>query len=248
MDFAQCGVDTLCAALGADAWFAQCSAALQDALLAHSRPRRLGPGESLYRQGDAPAHALYCLLEGAVCVGGATIDGAASLVVYLEPFHWFGDVGLIDGLPRQHDAFADGDSVVLCVALAPFLDWLARHPAHWRDVARLSAYKLRVAYEVVSDPGALSQRLARRLWWMAHGFGSRVEQPTCQLKVSQALLAQMMGSSRQSINAALRVLEGEGFVRLHYRGVEVVDLDRLLRHVQINDGGRGRRALPIPWP
>lgn len=233
MDFAQCGVDVLRDALCADAWFCNCPTALQDALLAHSRPRRLAAGEALYRQGEPPLQALYCVLEGAVGVGSVTAGGAASLVVYLEPFHWFGDVSLIDGLERQQDAFADGPTSVLCVASAPFIGWLDRHPAHWRDIARLSAYKLRVAYQVIADPGALHQRLARRLWWMAHGFGSRPALPTPVLKVSQGLLAQMMGASRQSINAALRELEASKIIAQRYRAIEVLDLAGLMRHAEL---------------
>jgi CRP/FNR family cyclic AMP-dependent transcriptional regulator len=238
MDFAQCGVDVLRDALRADAWFRSCPAALQDALLAHARPRRLTAGEALYRQGDPPQQALYCVLEGAVCVGSVTAAGAASLVVYLEPFHWFGDVSLIDGLERQQDALAEGPTTVLCVARDPFIGWLDRHSAHWRDIARLSAYKLRVAYQVIADPGALHQRLARRLWWMAHGFGSRLSQPTPVLKVSQGLLAQMMGSSRQSINAALRELEAHGFIAQRYRAIELLDLAALMHHAEL----RGSKA------
>lgn len=230
MDFAQCGVDVLRVALRRDAWFGSCPDALQDALLAHSRPRRLSGGEVLYRQDELPLQALYCVLEGAVCVGSVTSGGAASLVVYLEPFHWFGDVSLIDGFARQQDAFADGSTTVLCVAQAPFINWLDRHPAHWRDIARLSAYKLRVAYQVIADPGALHQRLARRLWWMAHGFGSRQTEPVREIKVSQSLLAQMLGSSRQSINAALRELESRKFIKLRYRAIDVSDMRGLLRH------------------
>lgn len=227
MDFAHGDIGDWRVALCADAWFASCPAQLQDALLANAQARHLAGSEALYRRDDAPAHALFCVLEGAVCIGGTSAGGASSLVVYLQPFHWFGDVALIDGLPRQHEAFADGGAVVLCVALAPFRRWLDHHPVHWHDVARLSAYKLRVAYEVIADPGSLPQRLARRLWWMVHGFGSHPTRATRRLCVAQEVLAQMMGCSRQSVHAALHELEAQGALRRVYRGLEVVDVDRL---------------------
>ena len=230
MDFAQCGVDVLRETLCRDAWFRSCPDALQDALLAHSRPRQLISGEALYLQGEPPRQALYCVLQGAIGVGSVTRNGASSLLVYLEPFHWFGDLSLIDGLTRQQDAFADGPTTVLCVAQEPLVDWLDRHPAHWRDIARLSAYKLRVAYQVIADPGPLHQRLALRLWWMAHGFGSRPAEPAHEVKVSQGQLAQMLGTSRQSINAALRVLEARDLIRLRYRSIDISNLPGLLQH------------------
>ncbi len=230
MVYPQCDVDALRNALQHDAWFSSCSSELQDALLVHGRQRKLEPGEALYRQGDAPVQGLYCVLDGAVCIGNSTSGGAASMVVYLEPFHWFGDVGLIDGLARQQDAFVDGPTTVLCVAQRPMSDWLASHPSHWRDIARLSAYKLRVAYQVIAFPGPLHQRLALRLWWMAHGFGSRLAESATHIKVSQIILAQLLGTSRQSINAALRELETRELIRLQHRSIDVLNLPALLRH------------------
>lgn len=213
-----------------DAWFSSCDSVLQTALLAQARARQLDSGEALYRQGDLPTHALFCVLRGAVSVENAEADGAASLLVYLEPGHWFGDACLIDGLARHHDAFADGPTTVLTLELQPFLDWLNEHPKYWQDIARLSVAKLRVTYQVVAERGSLHRRLARRLWLMAHGFGSRPKSPSIDLSVSQEQLAYMMGSSRQSINAALHELELEGFIAQRYREVGIIDLPGLLLH------------------
>jgi CRP/FNR family cyclic AMP-dependent transcriptional regulator len=230
MVYPQFDMDALRNVLKHNSWFKDCPSELQDALLVHSRQCKLASGEALYRQGDAPDQGLYCVLDGAICIGSCTPGGAASMVVYLEPFHWFGDVSLIDGLERQQDAFADGPTTVLCIALQPISDWLADHPCHWRHIAKLSAYKLRVAYQIIAFPGALHQRLALRLWWMAHGFGSRPAETTTHIKVSQSILAQMLGTSRQSMNAALRELETRELIRLRHRRIDVMNLSLLLRH------------------
>ena len=233
VNFSNCGIDTLKEMLGQDAWFGGIPSELQEALLAHARVSNLKTGEMLYRRNDKPLHALFCVLQGGICITNATETGAETLVVYLEPFHWFGDVALIDGLPRQQDAVSDGNTSILCVALQPFSDWLDRHPKYWREIARLSAGKLRVAYQVIAEPGNLHQRLARRLWWMAHGFGSRLQAPTPHIKISQGKLAQMMGASRQSTNAALQELEKIGVIRLHYRAIEIKQFSQLLRHADL---------------
>jgi CRP-like cAMP-binding protein len=145
----------------------------------------------------------------------------------LQPYHWFGELPLIDGLPHKHDAVADGATVVLCVPQARLQSWLDSHPVHWRDMARLSAGKLRVAYQVIGEPGSVLQRLARRLWLVAHGFGSRIAEPRQRLNVSQEQLAHMLGTSRQSINMALRSLESSGLIVQRYRGIEVLDIEAL---------------------
>ncbi|BEU98771.1 hypothetical protein ACDW_44770 (plasmid) [Acidovorax sp. DW039] len=117
--------------------------------------------------------------------------------------------------------------MVLSVPHSRLLKWLDHHPVHWRDFAKLSAMKLRVAYQVLGEAGPLLQRFARRLWLLAHGFGSRSDQPRLRLSLSQELMANMLGASRQSINSALQKLEQEGVIRQYYRGIEILDLEAL---------------------
>lgn len=229
MRFSKLDTGELRGLLLGDAWFSACDVQLQDALLAHARLRTLDSGECLYHEGDAPAHALFCVLEGAICVGSTDADGASSMLVYLEPLHWFGEACLIDGLARQQDAYADGPTRVLAVELASFQQWLDQHPRHWQHIARLNVSKLRITYQVIAERGSLQRRLARRLWLMAHGFGARAHSPSVELNVSQEQLAHMMGSSRQSVNAAIHHLEEAGLIRQRYRGLHILSLPALLK-------------------
>ena len=223
-------LDSLITTLDKDEWFSSCTQALKHALLRGAKVQQLLPGEVLYREGQLAHQALFCVIDGAVRLSGSLHDGTPSLLVYLEPYHWFGDISLIDGRPYIHDAVADVESQILCVPLQPFTQWLDQNPRHWRDIARLSINKLRVAYQVIGEPGALHHRLARRLWLMAHGFGSRTQNPSLHLSVSQEHLAQMMGSTRQSINAALAKLEGQGLLTQGYKSIEIKSLTNLLNH------------------
>lgn len=215
-------------ALATDAWFGACPAAFQRALLADAQLWPLADGQSLFERG-APADGLCCVVEGGLGVGQVHADGQVSLLAWLGPCQWFGEISLIDGLPRTHDAVADGDTVVLVAPREPLLAWLADHPVHWRELARLACRKLRTAFEVMGEPGQwpLPQRLARRLWWLARGYGSRPAAPGQRIRLSQAALAQMLGVSRQSVNPALRLLAARGLIRLHYGEIEVLDPPQL---------------------
>lgn len=223
-------IDSLLAVLDKDEWFYSCAPELKHALVRDAKMHRMLAGEALYRDGELARHALFCVVEGAIRLSSSLHDGTPSLLVYLEPCHWFGDISLIDGRPYIRDAIADVDAQILCVPMQSFTQWLDQNPKHWRDIARLSINKLRVAYQVIGEPGALQHRLARRLWLMAHGFGSRTQNPSVQLSVSQEHLAQMMGSTRQSINAALAKLEGLGLLRQGYKSIELSNLVSLLNH------------------
>ena len=66
----------------------------------------------------------------------------------------------------------------------------------------------------------LEERVWRRLQLVARGYGSR-DAPRRRIRLSQELLAQMLGVSRQSINKALKALEAGGRLRLHYGEIEL---------------------------
>lgn len=215
------------AALESDAWFASCDAMLREALFERARLWRLAGGERLFARG-ADAEGLCCVCAGALRIGAMQADGSESLLAYVEPYQWFGEISMIDGAPRTHDAVADGDTAVLVVARAALHDWLREHPAHWRDLARLACAKLRMSFGVLEDIAhlPLEARLAKRLWLLAHGFGAR-ESARRVVRLPQEQLALMLGVSRQSANKALRGLEAQGWVALRYGEIEILDLDAL---------------------
>lgn len=216
------------AVLQADLWFAQCPAELRSALLRLARPLRLAPGEALFARGQG-ADGLCCVLEGGLRVGAVLADGSESVLAFIEPGQWFGEISLIDGRPRTHDAVADGATRVLLVPQAALLGWLQANPAHWQPIAQLACAKLRMLFGVLEDIAhlPLEGRLAKRLWLVAHGYGARSGPPRSLLRLPQEQLALMLGVSRQSANKALRALEGRGLIALHYGGIEMLDLPAL---------------------
>lgn len=209
------------AALASDEWFSACAPVLQAELLRLARMRHLVPGESLFARGGE-ADGLCAVVAGALRIGALNADGHSALLAYLEPYQWFGEISLIDGRPRTHDAVADGPTQVLVVPREALLAWLDAHPAMWRELARLACRKLRVLFIAVEELAQLplEERVWRRLQLVARGYGSR-DAPRRRIRLSQELLAQMLGVSRQSINKALKALEASGRLRLHYGEIEL---------------------------
>lgn len=210
--------------LASEPWFGSCAPGLQQALVEAGRLHRLADGERLFARGQA-AEGLCCVLAGALRVGSLDAEGEPALLGFLEPYQWFGEISMIDGLPRTHDASAEGETELLLVPRPSLIAWLEGHPAHWRDVARLACAKLRQAFEVLEDIQRLplEQRLMKRLWLQARGYGSRPARR--RLRLPQDQLALMMGVSRQSVNKALQSLEAQGLIALRYGGIELLGED-----------------------
>ncbi|MDL5033684.1 Crp/Fnr family transcriptional regulator [Pelomonas sp. APW6] len=220
-------------ALAGSRWFARCEPALQEALRSLGHGLSLVDGERLFHRGQSSA-GLCCVLDGALKVGRLAPDGSQSLLAWLEPGQWFGEISLLDGLPRTHDVVADGPSRLWLVPEAALLDWLGANPAHWRSIARLACAKLRQTFEVLEDIARLplEARLARRLLQVAQGYGEQdltpaPEAPPRELRLPQEQLALMMGVSRQTVNKALKSLEAQGFIALRYGGIALLDAPAL---------------------
>ncbi len=213
------------ALLRAGRWFAALPEAMQEALLSEARVRRLSSGEVLFSRGDPPT-GLFAIVEGELRISTVSDVGKEALLLLLGPPNWFGEVSVLDGQPRTHDAAAEGDAVVLQVPQAPLDAILDGQPRYWRYLGLLVASKLRLAFEAMEDVALLplSMRLARRLVLMADSYGWLPGQTRRRLEVSQDQLALMLSTSRQTVNQLLKELEERGMVQLGRGAVEILDV------------------------
>lgn len=222
---------SLLPALQTHLWFASCPAPFQDALLARSRLVYLQAGENLFSRGGPP-EALCCVIAGALKLGSVNpADGTHRLTLYVEPYHWFGEIAFIDQLPRSQDAVADIASTVLVVSRPLIEAWLTQHPQYWRDLARLACGMLRLMLTALEDNASLSleQQLARRLLFSVTNFGqATLGTARRHVRLPQAYLARMLGVSRQTINKLLRAMERERLLVLRYAEIEIIDMAALV--------------------
>jgi CRP/FNR family transcriptional regulator, cyclic AMP receptor protein len=223
--------DHLLPALRSHVWFASCSTVLQQALLSRSRVVTLKAGERLFSRGESD-EALCCVLSGALKLGSINAaEDEQILSMYIEPYQWFGEIAVIDRLPRSQDAVADVPSTVLVVPRSALEPWLAENPAYWRDISRLVCLKLRMLVVLMEDSASLplDQMLARRLLMAATNFGTNYPMSFKRhLRLPQEYLARMMGVSRQTINRALKLYAEEGLVAVRYADIELLNVPGLM--------------------
>ncbi len=138
----------LLAPLAANPWFAGLPLADRRALVAAAEPLHLRAGEMLFRQGDvvpAGQGGFYGLVRGQLKVSSLREDGREAILAVVEAGNWFGEISLIDGLPRTHDATALGAAQVLVVPRRAF-DALMRRHAFALGICRLLAARTRSLY------------------------------------------------------------------------------------------------------
>ncbi|MCY1399996.1 cAMP receptor protein [compost metagenome] len=206
-------------------WIATLAQGDREETLARSNLRNLPAGRCLYRRGELSDGA-YIILDGIIRLSNTSADGHEAVLNFYEPGNWIGEVSMIDGLPRTHDAFAHAQSVVLQVTPPHFEELLARHPSFSRQVLSLECLRLRamlVAFSSFSTQ-SLEQRLAGRLLGLGVSFGSPGAQGLqIDLHLSQETMAQLIGATRQRVNQVLKKWEAEGMIEHRYGRVTVLD-------------------------
>ncbi|CAG9189149.1 transcriptional regulator, Crp/Fnr family [Paraburkholderia sabiae] len=215
--------------LDRSAWFRSAPDALRMQLIETGRTRRLPAGQRLFNRGDAD-DGFYCVLDGLMRIGSASVDGKEALLAVIEPVNWFGEIALFDGQTRTHDAYAERDTLLFHVPRAALTALLERTPAFWHAFGLLLTHKLRLAFDAIEEAALLpaAQRVARRLLLMAGGYGGGdAGALRSVLKVPQEDLAMMLALSRQTTNQILKQFETQGALALRYAEIEIVDAAKL---------------------
>lgn len=212
----------------AGAWFASLPPAFAEGLLAQGRLLELPDGHRIFARGDA-ADGFYGVLRGRVRFSTLKQAGNEPVLAIIEPPHWFGEIAVFDGSTRTHDAWSEGEALLIHVGQAQMRSLLASNPAWWADLGRLLTQKVRLTFSSLEEVTLLppAPRVASRLLAIAGGYGAWTDRSKRRVQVSQEQLAAMLSLTRQTVNQALGELEADGAIRRLRGAVEIVDAARL---------------------
>lgn len=132
--------------------------------------RRLVRGDVLFNEGDEP-DALYLVLRGRIAIANQSFDKRESVYALMESGDLFGEMPMLDGLPRSTMARALEPSVVLSIPYPPVLELLRSEPDLLWGVTKMLATRLRNMDEALADSVFLdvTGRTAKRLLELADG-------------------------------------------------------------------------------
>ncbi len=191
-------------------------------LEASGEVRALVRGDVLFEAGDKPDN-LYVVLGGRVAIANRSIDGRESVVALMETGDLFGEMGMLDGLPRSAEARALEASRVLAIPYEPVRDLFEAEPALLWGVVRMLSGRLRAVDEALADSVFLdvTGRTAKRLLELAGGADEFL------LPVTQEELAGMVGASRERVNKAIASFIRLGWIEQHDRRYRILKRDSL---------------------
>jgi CRP-like cAMP-binding protein len=223
-------------AINAGRWFSNLSPSLKHDILRCAYVKRYQDGELITARGEPPEEWIACA-RGAVRVSSISMSGKQVTLTYVEPGIWFGDVAIFDGDRRTHDAYAHGNTTVVCVAKADFKKILAQHTELYEALLRLHARRIRQLYGLVEDLNTLPlrARLAKQLLHLARSYGTpsgEAGEMRIGLQLAQEELAQLLGASRQRVNQELKAMEREEAIRIEPSGLVIRQREALTRIIE----------------
>lgn len=179
------------------------------------------PGTHLFREGE-PADAAYLVERGDVDLY-RTLGGRRRVITRVGPGSVIGDVAMFGEGTYLSSARAATPVKAFRFERSRLLPELVRYPAvclRWlvaglRQLERTQRRIIHLMHKTV---------LAQVADLLAEEAAQRPE-----VLLSQATIATLLGTTRQSVNEALATLRGMGLVETGYRRIKVLDRDGLMQ-------------------
>ncbi len=176
---------------------------------------RAGKDETVFCQSDESTD-LYVVFNGSVRVSLVNPEGQELILASLGKGHFFGEISFLDGKPRSATVIAEEDSVLGMLKREDFLRFVKNDPTITLGLLSTLLQRLRTADEMLESFAFLDVegRLVKLLLRIAKENGKRSGKgPYVIGKITQRELAAKIGSSREAVSKALKVLAGRGIIR-----------------------------------
>ncbi len=200
-------------------------------LFGRSIRRSYRRGERIFHQGDL-GDSTYVVVAGLVKIAVVSSSGEEMVLATLTQGDTFGELAMIDGMPRSATAEAAEPTDVLMITRSLMMEMLVQEPTMIESLLKSLGGMIRRLTEQTSDLVFmdLHARVAKLLVKMAEQHGSKSEQGlTLDLSLTQGDLASMVGGSRQSVNQILRSFESRRYIEMERGTIVIKEIDQL-RH------------------
>ena len=190
--------------------------------------KKYSKDEIIFREDD-PGSAMFVILTGKVKVVRTSNDGREVILTILSQYDFFGEMALLDGLSRSASVIATEESELFIIQREEFLNLLKLHPEIsinlWQELTqRLRAADLKIKSLSLKDAegkvATVLLQLAEEIGKIKHGVVEIDKLPL------QQDLANMAGTSRETISRTLHSFAKKGYVELDGAKLKILNFDK----------------------
>jgi len=200
-----------------------------DGIVPHVVKRQLKGDTVIFHEND-PASAFYLVKSGRVKIYKVGPDSREQVLAILSDGQIFGDVPAFDGGPYPATAATMVDSEIYLIRSEDFQELVRRYPDVAIKIIRVLGQRLRQSMELVRDLSfkQVPHRLAGLLMKLGEEYGRETgEGLLIDLPLSRQELADIVGTSRETVTRELKKMEREGMLAVNRRMITVSDMNRL---------------------
>lgn len=202
-------------------------------LSAVARRRTFRAGEVIFHRED-PGQVLYVIKEGKVKICLISPDGQEISLVVFGKGEYFGELALLDGLPRSADAIALERVECYTLQRSDFQKAIMKSPKIAIKVLEVLCKRLRTTDQQVEDLIFLDVygRVAKKLVDLAETHGVPVADGTrIDVRLTQQELASMVGASRESVNKVIGYFVEKRFISTDKQRITIHRVSDLKRRI-----------------
>jgi CRP/FNR family cyclic AMP-dependent transcriptional regulator len=209
-----------------------------DQLCRYAKHSTLKRGTTIFSRGDF-GNSLFAVISGTVKMSISSAEGRSAIFNLIGPGEIFGEIALLDGLPRTADATANTNCEIFVIDRREFLPFVRSQPALAMKFIELLCTRLRWTSDQVEQvilqnlPGRLASALLRLAEKHALAPEGR------SIAITQQEISEMVGMTRESINKQLRVWAARNWVRLEHGAIVVLNAESLLALIEAGSGNEG---------
>ena len=185
-------------------------------------------GAIIFREGDRP-HGLFCLHKGKVKISKLGESGREQVVRLGNAGEMLGYRAVFAGEEYSATATALEDCEVCMLSKERFFELMEKNPGFNRSILQLLARDIRMAEEATARMGrsGARSRVAEALLKLHAKFGVRADGKTLLVALSRQDIADLAGVAPETTIRALSAFSTAGWVALHGREIEVIELAKL---------------------
>ena len=186
-----------------------------------------------------PGEAVYVVLEGWLRIYLEQRDGSLVTFAFLGPGDAVGEMSLVDQGLRSANAATVTPATLLWLDRPLFQRVLRTRPPLAYNLARQLTARLRQANEQIQALSNLgvAGRIAHQLLSLGdrHGSEDTAGRTRLPLPLTQQDIADLVGSTRESVNRAMVALRNEGAIEVTgQHRISLLDRTRLMAHARLD--------------
>jgi CRP/FNR family cyclic AMP-dependent transcriptional regulator len=195
-------------------------------------PRSFPKGSRVFHEGDE-SDACYVIRSGEVRVTREHSDGRAIALATLGPGELFGELAMLDGGVRSASVETLTDAELLALSATDMRGLLERNAGITAKLVVALTKRLRETNERISRQSfqTVPSRVAGVLSQLVTAESAEPGRDGVTIRMNQVDLAQLAGTSRESVSRFLAVLERAGVVRVGRGRVTVLEPPRLRAYI-----------------